>query len=48
MGFSEEVSNKVLKMVNYRRYLELTNQIDDLRYDMISSLFKLRVCPTKI
>ena len=47
MGFSEEVSNKVLKMVNYRRYLELTNQIDDLRYDVVSSLFKLRATPIK-
>lgn len=47
MGFSEEVSNKVLKVVNYRRYLELTNQIDDLRYDVVSSLFKLRATPIK-
>ncbi len=40
--------NVITRMIHYRRYLELTSDVDDLKYNMISSLLHLYNEPQKM
>lgn len=43
--FTDNTKSTVSRLVNYRRFLELSNNSNDLKYEMISSILKLRVQP---
>lgn len=45
--FLDNNKSALLRIINYRRYLELSNDSNDLKYDMISSMLKLRGNPEK-
>lgn len=45
-SYKDLEKTKVCRVINYRRFLELTNNID-LKYDMISSMLKLKTIPQK-